>query len=330
MTLSFRSALVALLLLLLLACGGEEEVRKPSGTSLAGPPTASTQAGPNRAPEIDEIRFEPASPKVDSQVRAIVQANDRENDRLSFRYEWRLNGHELVGTNPLLSTHSLSKGDELELTAVATDGKSDSSPMTRVVVIGNRVPLLAFVGVEPETGAAPGEELTAIVVGSDEDDDPLSYRYEWLRNGEVIEYESNKSLETDELTPGDTIQLRVVAHDGASRSRPTTSAAVPILNSRAPEIVSQPGGLREDGQFRYAVEARDPDGDEDLRFALLEAPDGMTIDEKSGEILWRPGPDQSGSFVVDVKVSDSHGSAAAQRFELAVEREAGTPPAKAR
>ena len=97
------------------------------------------------------------------------------------------------------------------------------------------------------------------------------------------------------------------------------------VGSAHPEIVSLPPGITDEGVFRYVVEARDPDGDRNLRYRLAEGPEGMSIDEVLGELEWRPGANQSGTHPVSIVVRDSSRLETTQSFEVTV-TEAGDPP----
>jgi hypothetical protein len=68
----------------------------------------------------------------------------------------------------------------------------------------------------------------------------------------------------------------------------------------------------------YDVEATDADAGDVLTFALDTAPVGMTIDTATGLIEWTPTPAQIGTHDVTVRVHDSGGLTAAQRFTLTV------------
>jgi hypothetical protein len=85
-----------------------------------------------------------------------------------------------------------------------------------------------------------------------------------------------------------------------------------------------------DGEFRYEVEARDPDGDRPLRYALRSGPDGMLVDSVLGAVSWKPKPDQTGVHPIEVAVSDPMGATSVQHFEITVkwnEEEPPPPPA---
>ena len=69
--------------------------------------------------------------------------------------------------------------------------------------------------------------------------------------------------------------------------------------------------------YEYQVEAVDPDFDP-LRFSLVSAPSGMTINDDTGRVLWAPTVDQIGNHDVTVRVEDGRGGVAEQSFIVAV------------
>jgi hypothetical protein len=86
--------------------------------------------------------------------------------------------------------------------------------------------------------------------------------------------------------------------------------------------------------FRYDAVATDPDGDS-LTFSLVVGPGGMSVDAKTGVVVWIPNPDQIGNsetgfgqigdFDIGLRVRDDRGASAIQFFHLIVSAE-NTPP----
>jgi hypothetical protein len=173
----------------------------------------------------------------------------------------------------------------------------------------------------------PGDKVVVTPSGSDPDGDFVDFRFEWLVNDRRVESDG-RSFQTAGLKQGDRIRVRVVATDGNSESQPVESADITV-GSAHPEFVSSPPGITEEGVFRYAVEARDPDGDRNLRYRLAEGPEGMKIDEVLGEIEWRPAEDQSGLHKVSIVVRDSSRLETTQSFEVTVTKAGEPPPAAA-
>ncbi|MEM8735110.1 MAG: putative Ig domain-containing protein, partial [Planctomycetota bacterium] len=69
--------------------------------------------------------------------------------------------------------------------------------------------------------------------------------------------------------------------------------------------------------LRYTIAAIDREGDP-LKYSLLTAPDGMSIVEETGEIVWTPTIDQVGNQQVAIQVSDGIGGASTQAFVISV------------
>jgi hypothetical protein len=262
-------------------------------------------------------------------VRALVQASDPDGGSLRLRYAWTLDGAPIGSDAPELTLERGRKGAELALSVVASDGSAESMPGHARTELGNRPPLLTGVLLEPADGLQVGGIVKAVPEAQDPDDDPLRYEVEWLVNGKPVDA-SGLEFETRSLRRDDQIQARVRVTDGIATTSPSTSAPLVVGNS-APQIVSRPDSRFEGGVFRYAVKARDVDGDRNLRFSLEGAPDGMTIDRLGGQIAWSPKPTQTGHHAIDVVVEDARGAKAVQRFELDIGSEASKmlvqPPA---
>ncbi len=90
------------------------------------------------------------------------------------------------------------------------------------------------------------------------------------------------------------------------------------LDNRRPQITSSPAlQATADQVYTYRVKATDPDGDI-VKYDLLRAPAGMTINSASGSIMWQPAGNQSGTEPVIIQVRDDSGAADIQAFELDV------------
>ncbi|MCC7338410.1 MAG: putative Ig domain-containing protein [Pirellulaceae bacterium] len=69
--------------------------------------------------------------------------------------------------------------------------------------------------------------------------------------------------------------------------------------------------------YRYDIAAFDPDNDR-LTYSLIESPDGMWIDPRSGLIRWSSTADQVGNHDIKILVDDGHGGMAEQEFIVCV------------
>jgi hypothetical protein len=247
---------------------------------------------------------------------------------VELAYRWSVAGRRMAEDGSEIQLGDVAKGDLVEVEVIASDGGWESEPAWASAEVRNRRPVVVGVRLDPSPSVSPGQKLTAVAVGSDEDGDDVEFAYDWRVNGRSVDA-GGPSLDTGALDRGDEIQVRVTANDGESDSDPVESVVVQVGNS-SPDIVSDPTGFREDGLFVYQVEARDPDGDRNLRFSLREAPEGMRVDPVLGEVTWQPTPEQAGRHTVEVVVEDRDGASTLQRFDLDVAvAEEETPAAPA-
>lgn len=299
---------------LLLACGGDEAAT-PSGASMDGMKRVPKDR-PNEPPVIESVELVPDAPVAHQVLRAEVVASDPDGDAVELGYVLRIGGRNLEGDGPEVTLPELGKGDTIELTVTATDGKLESAPETARARVGNQRPELVAVGLRPEGEVNRGKPLTAVPAASDPDGDALSFTYTWMVNGDEVD-EAGDTLDTSKLKRGDTVRLRVVANDGDADSNAIESPELKVANA-SPVIRSSPPPFEGDGSYRYTVEVVDPDGDRSLRYRLAHGPDGMTIDAVGGVIQWKPTAKSTGKHTVEVVVDDLQGGSVSQIFELTV------------
>ncbi len=293
---------------------------------MSGTPVAPAPDGVNRPPTLTSVRVDPDEPLPGGRARAVVLANDPDGGSVQVHYVWTLRGEPVGGDSAEISLERARKGDELELKVVASDGKAQSESMGTRTFLGNSRPNLFAVALEPRSGLVVGGMVKAVPDARDADGDVLKYEVEWLVNGKPISH-TGLELEAKALHRGDKVQASVRANDGSVTTDAVTSNELEVGNS-APKIVSLPATKFEEGVFVYVVEAKDADGERNLHFSLVKAPEGMTIDRLGGEIRWQPSLSQTGKHMVEVAVEDSQGAKDGQQFELTIGKESA-PAAQA-
>jgi hypothetical protein len=307
--------------LMLPGCGSEE-TRLDQLAPLA---VEREEGALNEAPVIRAIRLEPHEPVQGDRIRAVVSVHDPEGDEVELVYRWRVDGDPVVAEGAVLELVGVDKGARIEVVVVASDGRAESDEVVEMVTVIDRAPVLNGIAIQPTDTVYPGDSVVVTPTGSDPDGDRVDFEFEWLVNGERVDGDS-RSFSTAGLSAGDRIRVRVVATDGSSKSVAQESVDVTV-GSAHPEIVSSPPGITDDGVFRYAVEARDPDGDRNLRYRLAQGPEGMSIDEVLGQIEWRPAGNQTGVHQVSVVVRDSSRLETTQSFQVTVSASGGEAPA---
>lgn len=234
-----------------------------------------------------------------------------DGERLVF--QWTKNGRPIEGeTGASLPATAFRKGDDIAVrVSVGPTGRAVESPPVR---IANTLPRIMSGRVTPEP-ATRESELRAQVQAADADGDPLSFRYQWIRNEVEIPGATGETLSLAEMTKKDKIVVRVVASDGEADGSPYYSASVPVQNA-APSITSSPPAAVPGGMYSYQVKAKDADGD-DIAYKLTKAPAGMTIGA-NGLITWSVSAGVAGAHEVEVVAADPDGAKATQAFTLTV------------
>ena len=109
-----------------------------------------------------------------------------------------------------------------------------------------------------------------------------------------------------------------VAECDESNNRFTPGPGFTFAN-HAPEITSVPITDAQEGlQYRYTVQAHDPDPGDVLHFTLRASPDGMRIAPLTGTIAWNPTRMPTATHTVEVLVTDQLGARDCQLFRITV------------
>lgn len=309
--------------LLLAGCGGDETVVAPPAADTAA--ESAPLASGNQPPVIEEIVFEPRSPRPGERVTARVVARDPEGDPITLEYAWSAGGSPVEGSRPWVQVGNLERNAAVTVTVVASDAGGKSAPESATARIGNTPPTLSKVVLEPASGVHAGTDIEASPRAVDPEGDVLEYSYRWSVNGSTLPIEG-PTLPGRNFERGDVIVLEVVASDGSDETEPLASEAIRVENA-PPHIISKAGAIGEDGVFHYTVQVEDPDGDRAFRYRLLKGPDGMAIGFDDGELRWEPPADAAGSHPIEIEVEDLFGGRTTQSFALQVAFE--TPEAQA-
>lgn len=314
----------ALLAVWAVSCGGDA-TQETDGAAWQAPGKGGG-ASLNHAPVIQEVRLSPSAPAAGERVSALVRASEPDGEAIQLRFAWSVGGRPLRESGAEILLGEAYRGERVEVLVTASDGRDESDPMEASVTVRNCRPVVTGIELRPQAEVPRGEPVVATVAARDPDGEPLEFRYEWSVNERPLPEEGD-TLSTDHLQRGDAIRVRVVASDGTDESAPIPSGVVRVGNAH-PEILSSPGGVSSDGSFRYAVQARDPDGGRSLRYELRKGPEGMKMNRIDGEVTWQATAKQAGTHAVEIVVEDSEGARTVQAFELVV-RASGAQPAAA-
>ena len=123
---------------------------------------------------------------------------------------------------------------------------------------------------------------------------------------------------TDSQIGAQSVTVQVIDGRGGETTQTFTLTVFADTGNRAPRIVSPPITTATSGKlYRYVAVATDEDSD-GLSFDLVVAPDRMTVDAKSGVIVWRPTAEDVGDHNVIFRVRDGRGGVNLQPYLLTV------------
>jgi hypothetical protein len=121
----------------------ELQVIGSDGAHESAPRTASANVA-NGAPRLYTLALEaPNGVRVGQTLVATPDAQDPDGDRLTYHYQWRVNGESRGEDDPRFSLEGLRRGDEVVVVAYADDGEDQSEERSsETVAIGNGPPII--------------------------------------------------------------------------------------------------------------------------------------------------------------------------------------------
>lgn len=194
----------------------------------------------NYIPHITSISLSDEDVYGNTPVSCLVTTFDGDDDAVSIRYQWTLDGvmqqqHDKVFDLALLPTGRFPAGSALSCTATPYDDIGHGEPQTISTVVLNEAPIISNVEVLPE---APFADSTVMCssVATDPDLRPVTTSYSWLLDGTVISTESSFTLLPSQIFPNDTLSCLVTVTDEQGGQSNQESSV--LIQDSDPEIVS--------------------------------------------------------------------------------------------
>jgi len=200
------------------------------------------------------------------------------------------------------------RGDAVQAKAVL----KDQTILSNIIKIGNTLPKTTSVKLLPEV-FGPGDTLNVAAEGTDADGDPVSFVYEWTKNGEPAG--SAKNL-ADPLQRGDKISIKIMPFDGQEYG--STVEIKREIRNMPPVIVGHKEFSFDGSVYTYQVRASDPDGDT-LAYSLEVPANGMTMDPAAGLLTWVVPAEFKGKQSIMIIVSDGHSGSAKYSIEASIQ-----------
>lgn len=274
--------------------------------SHGGSNTGATTATDRSTVESYEAAILPA----DATRKSTLYLSLKSGSLADAKIEWFVNGRpfNLLDAQKFNAADA-AKGDNIQA-KVTLKGREI---LSNTVQIKNYPPEITAVKVLPENFQS-GDTLSVEAEASDLDTDPVTFVYEWSKNGAVIGTE--KSIVVD-FKRGDKLSLKVTPFDGESYGVP---AVIDREIKNMPPVIVEHNDYAFDGSvYTYQVKATDPDGDA-LKFSLETSVSGMTIDATTGLLKWVVPQGFTGVQQASVRVEDGHGGIAKYSFKIAIKQ----------
>ena len=188
----------------------------------------------NSPPAAPQVSIEPEHPRTGDELacRVAGEAIDPDGDAVSYTYAWWRNERpELASADPSrIPGSQVKKGDRWRCAVTPSDGTAQGQAGHADRKVVNTPPGPAVVRVAPSAPRA-GEPLRCEVVtrSSDQDGDPVRYRFSWLKNGIAQSF-----ADTSAEVPGRLVKLAdrwrcvVTPFDGEQNGQPASSAEVSV------------------------------------------------------------------------------------------------------
>jgi hypothetical protein len=159
-----------------------------------------------------------------------------------------------------------------------------------------------------------------LVKATDPDGDVLNYGLQQRPNGMWIEPKTGviRWVPAENQVGTHQVIVKVTDSSGASTEQLFNVLVKPAPGNHDPIIISSPvtTGYSTAG-YHYQIQALDPDQNE-LRYSLVSAPNGMTLNSSTGKLSWSNPIFTTVSYDVSVNVTDGWGGIDTQTFKLQV------------
>lgn len=260
-------------------------------------------------------RITPENPRASSKLSVVTEEVECENT--AFKYCWKRNGKEIFGeTVKTLSHFNFSKHDAISVVVTPLQGEAIGKPVESAsVVIINTEPIISSATIQPQPSYT-NSQLEVKIKASDEDDDLIVYSYQWIKNGEEILNETSHVLSSSCFERGDRIQCRIIPSDREVYGRTFEAETIRIANSPPLITARTQSEIACEGFFMYKINTNDPDQDILALSLSSSAPDGMTLDSATGIVKWKIPKGLTGSYPIDIIVSDGYGGRCSQTFNI--------------
>jgi VCBS repeat protein len=204
------------------------------------------------------------------QARIAVAASDADGDSLTYRHEWTVNGKPVpaMSGQTRLTAPALRKHDRVRVTVTPWDGELAGPATFAECEVVNTPPGAPAVALEPAEPTAPkGATVVVRKPSADRDQDTVSYRYAWWRDGAPFKNEG-PSIPPGTMRHGELWRVEVTPFDGEEEGeRVVLQAVVKNTPPPTPSVVLAPASAA--AGEALTCDARSPERDADQEEVTL-------------------------------------------------------------
>jgi hypothetical protein len=205
---------------------------------------------------------------------------------------------------PLEERGSQPRQEALRLSAVDSGGVETWEPSAYYVQS------LTF---EPENPVA-GDPIKVDVHFKEFVQQPLPLLFHWKVNGEAVSETTNPVFQYA-TKRGDRVEVDVSVGGNRGEAHPVQGTVT--VENTPPTVKKLDEVADEKGEYTAHLQSSDADGDA-VTLTLQKGPDGMTLDESTGELHWSIPKGTEGDFPVEVMARDSYGGEVIFSYTLTV------------
>lgn len=215
-----------------------DEVRvevTPTDGDLDGPSvTSPVYEVPDNPPFIRSLTLNPTVVYTDTNVDAVVVAEDPDGDAVTVTRAWTVNGGAVTGSGTSLQASKFARGDVIRVSVTATANGKSSAASVATVTVANRPPSAPVASLGsgiPEAGVPLVCSLAT--ASTDADADAITYSVAWEEDG--VPYTG--AVQNTGAIPGDRVaggqiadgeawSCTITATDGTASTRSAEASTV--------------------------------------------------------------------------------------------------------
>ena len=179
----------------------------------------------------------------------------------------------------------------------------------------NSPPVITSITISPDQPNKESE-LSLFIQNHNPDGNPLTYRYQWIKNDNEISGENRESLKSGNFKKGDLIRVKVIPSDGKVDGEPFLSGPVKILNMPpvVEEVYIEPKLAYANSHLKAVVKSSDPDGDS-ISYLYKWEKNGIVLSGEDTGILEANRFKKGDSITVTVTPNDGEASGKPKKSE---------------